>query len=95
MNWGWILAFGAGCATALTVSAWYRRALASAARRQREADQQELAQMQHRLRRMTSRCAASEEAIGKQRLQTAWQAGIIQGTAMANRRGLRVSSWVD
>lgn len=92
MSWEWIIAFGAGCAATLAASTWYRQALAGAARRQREADQKEMDQMQHKLRRMTERCTANELEIGRRRVQIAWQAGMIQGNAMANRREMCIRS---
>lgn len=92
MSWEWIIAFGAGCAVALAASTWYRQALAGAARRQREADQKEMDQMQHSLRRMAARCAINDAEIGKRRMQAAWQAGVIQGNAMANRREMCIRS---
>ena len=90
MSWEWIIAFGAGCA--VTLATWYRQALAGAARRQREADQKEMDQMQHSLRRMAARCAINDAEIGKRRMQAAWQAGVIQGSAMANRREMCIRS---
>ena len=92
MNWEWIIAFGAGCAVTLVASTWYRQALAGAARRQREADQKDMDQMQHSLRRMAARCAINDAEIGKRRMQAAWQAGVIQGNAMANRREMCIRS---
>lgn len=92
MNWEWIIAFGAGCAVTLAASTWYRQALAGAARRQREADQKDMDQMQHSLRRMAARCATNDAEIGKRRMQAAWQAGVIQGNAMANRREMCIRS---
>ena len=92
MSWEWIIAFGAGCAVTLVASTWYRQALAGAARRQREADQKEMDQVQHSLRRMAARCAINEVEIGKRRMQAAWQAGVIQGNAMANRREMCIRS---
>lgn len=95
MSWEWIIAFGAGCAVTLVASTWYRQALAGAARRQREADQKEMDQMQHSLRRMAARCATNDAEIGKRRMQAAWQAGVIQGSAMANRREMSIRSrWI-
>ena len=92
MSWEWIIAFGAGCAVTLVASTWYRQALAGAARRQREADQKDMDQMQHSLRRMGARCAINDAEIGKRRMQAAWQAGVIQGNAMANRREMCIRS---
>lgn len=92
MSWEWIIAFGAGCAVTLVASTWYRQALAGAARRQREADQKEMDQVQHSLRRMAARCAINDVEIGKRRMQAAWQAGVIQGNAMANRREMCIRS---
>lgn len=92
MSWEWIIAFGAGCAVTLVASTWYRQALAGAARRQREADQKKMDQMQHSLRRMAARCAINDAEIGKRRMQAAWQAGVIQGNAMANRREMCIRS---
>ena len=92
MSWEWIIAFGAGCAVTLVASTWYRQALAGAARRHREADQKEMDQMQHSLRRMAARCAINDAEIGKRRMQAAWQAGVIQGNAMANRREMCIRS---
>ncbi len=92
MSWEWIIAFGAGCAVTLVASTWYRQALAGAALRQREADQKDMDQMQHSLRRMAARCAINDAEIGKRRMQAAWQAGVIQGNAMANRREMCIRS---
>ena len=92
MSWEWIIAFGAGCAVTLVASTWYSQALAGAARRQREADQKEMDQVQHSLRRMAARCAINDVEIGKRRMQAAWQAGVIQGNAMANRREMCIRS---
>ena len=95
MSWEWIIAFGAGCAVTLVASTWYRQALAGAARRQREADQKDMDQMQHSLRRMAARGATNDAEIGKRRMQAAWQAGVIQGNAMANRREMSIRSrWI-
>ena len=48
--------------------------------------------MQHSLRRMAARCATNDAEIGKRRMQAAWQAGVIQGSAMANRREMSIRS---
>lgn len=87
MSWEW--AFAAGAAAGIAASACVRQALAGAARRQWEADRGEAARMQASLRRMAARCAAAEAENARRRAEAAWQAGVIAGSAMANRRDMR------
>lgn len=93
MDIRYVLVFLLGAACALLVNGLYRRELRRAARRQRDMDARELAQVQRDLRRMTARCTVSETEAARRRLQAAWQAGVIHGNAMGNQRALTQGQW--
>ena len=83
MDIRYVLVFLLGAACALLVNGLYRRELRRAARRQRETDAHELAQVQRDLRRMT---AAKRMASGRDSWQRHGQPAGADAWAMGIRR---------